>query len=793
MEGATRRRKGAGKERKVVGKEQEKLKELSENLEKLIPARNRLEGDGESVPETPPNETARPPAETGPAAESRKAGNSLTLRLELDAVVTTLLVVGLVTRFFRLDSPKSVVFDEMHYGKYAAQYLKNTFFFDSNPPLGKMMIAVAGYLAGFDGRFGFDKIGMEYPDNVPLWILRCVPALAGSLITPLAYLIIQELGLGIGTGALAGFMILFDTAILTQSRFILMESIMMCFGLAGLLAVLKFRKVSNSPFSFSWFMWLSLASIFTTCAFCVKYIGIYTGLLCWGLLLQDFWRQLPTRTKSDRQLLADYMVRSAVQVSIPLVIYLSLFQLHFSVLYKAGVHDSLMTSQFQASLEGGLGSIVRGQPSIIAHGSQITLRHTHGRTCWMHSHEHVYPVRYADGRGSSHQQQVSCYSFKDINNWWIIKRPDREELAVQEPVDPIHHGDIIQLVHGMTHRALNSHDVAAPVSPQHQEVACYIDYNISMPAENLWRVEIVNKDSHGEVWHTINSQIRLVHVNTSQALRYSGKQYPDWGFNQIEIVTDRNLNQADTVWNVEEHRYTKNDKDKSTLESELAQHELIPEEKTALSFWEKFVEVQFKMLLTSQENVKNHNFASDPSEWPFLTRGIAYFISKESNNQVHLLGNIVVWYSGTAGVVTYLVLLAVYLLRRRRQVFDIAESDFQTFCRAGEVLLAGYVLHYLPYFFYDRTLFVHHYLPAYIFKIMLTAFVVDHLYRQIRMKVGGRVAGLTGSCVLAVWSLAVLYVFARFCVLSYAHKDLTAPEVRSLRWKDTWDLIIHKK
>ena len=79
--------------------------------------------------------------------------------------------------------------------------------------------------------------------------------------------------------------------------------------------------------------------------------------------------------------------------------------------------------------------------------------------------------RYADGRGSSHQQQVSCYSYKDINNWWIIKRPEREELAVQEPADTIKHGDIIQLVHGMTHRALNSHDVAAPVSPHNQEVS----------------------------------------------------------------------------------------------------------------------------------------------------------------------------------------------------------------------------------------------------------------------------------------------------------------------------------
>ena len=86
-------------------------------------------------------------------------------------------------------------------------------------------------------------------------------------------------------------------------------------------------------------------------------------------------------------------VRSGVQLCVPVILYLALFNLHFSILYKAGTHDSLMTSQFQASLEGGLGSIIRGQPSVIAHGSQITLRHTHGRTCWLHSHEHVYPVR----------------------------------------------------------------------------------------------------------------------------------------------------------------------------------------------------------------------------------------------------------------------------------------------------------------------------------------------------------------------------------------------------------------
>ena len=42
--------------------------------------------------------------------------------------------------------------------------------------------------------------------------------------------------------------------------------------------------------------------------FSVKYIGIYSGLLCWGLLIQDFWRLLPNKQLTDRQLLLDYLV-----------------------------------------------------------------------------------------------------------------------------------------------------------------------------------------------------------------------------------------------------------------------------------------------------------------------------------------------------------------------------------------------------------------------------------------------------------------------------------------------------
>lgn len=43
-------------------------------------------------------------------------------------------------------------FDELHYGKYVSLYMKRTFYFDPHPPFGKQLIAVAAYIAGFDGK-----------------------------------------------------------------------------------------------------------------------------------------------------------------------------------------------------------------------------------------------------------------------------------------------------------------------------------------------------------------------------------------------------------------------------------------------------------------------------------------------------------------------------------------------------------------------------------------------------------------------------------------------------------------
>ncbi|XP_074031169.1 protein O-mannosyltransferase rt isoform X2 [Leptinotarsa decemlineata] len=573
--------------------------------------------------------------------------NLFRVNCEIDILSIILFLCGLVTRMYKLEEPKNIVFDELHYGKYVSLYMKNTFFFDSHPPLGKQLIAAVAHIAGYDGKFRFDKIGSPYPSSLPLIALRFVPAFFGSLIIPTVYHLMLEVGLSQWTSLLSALLFLFDNAFLTQSRFILMESVLIFFSLFGILCIVKFKKYSDRPFCLFWFLWIVLASVSLTCALSVKYIGFYTCFLGAAILLRDFWRLLASPKISDVALFIRFCIQSAVALTVALLVYLGVFYVHLSILNKAGPHDSIMTSAFQASLEGGLASITKGQPLQVAHGSQITLRHTHGRTCWLHSHNALYPIRYPDKRGSSHQQQVTCYSFKDVNNWWIVKRPDKDDLIVEQPVDAIKHGDVIQLVHGISSRALNSHDVAAPLSPQCQEVSCYIDYNISMPAQNLWRVEITNRDQQGDNWHTIQSLVRLIHVDTDTALKFTGRQLPDWGYHQHEVAADRIIVQDDTVWNVEEHRYTKSD-DQKERERDLVTAEMIPTTATKLSFWQKFFELHYKMLFANTDSVQNHMYSSEPLEWPLMSRGIAYWVSSTSNNIMEQI------FQNMPGVVSFL-------------------------------------------------------------------------------------------------------------------------------------------
>ncbi|ELU05738.1 hypothetical protein CAPTEDRAFT_156082 [Capitella teleta] len=738
---------------------------------------SRDQVDGSSEPEANPSE---------PHHVGAKQQKLFTVTTDIDLMQCLLFAVALSTRLFYLDEPNSIVFDEVHFGRFAAMYSKNTFYFDVHPPLGKLMLAAAGYWAGFDGQFDFDRIGSEYSSSVPVWALRFLPALCGSLLVPVSYQLIIELGHSSWTALLASCFLIFDNAILTQSRFMLMEAPLLLFTSITLISYLKFQKANQScPFSLKWFIWLFSTGVFMTMTVSTKYTGIYASLLVLILITRDFWRMLPLSTYTQGILWQHFFSRLLFLVVIPSSLYLAVFYLHLGLLNKAGPHDDIMSSAFQSSLQGGLSSITKGQPLIVSYGSQVTMRHTHSsKPCWLHSHRHVYPLRYPDERGSSHQQQVTCYSFKDVNNWWIIKDPKKKGLAVDDPIRPVQHGDVVQIVHGMSSRALNSHDVAAPVSPQHQEVTCYIDYNISQPTQNLWKVDIANRNVEGDDWKTIKSQVRLIHLNTTQALKVSGKQLPDWGFFQYEVVTDKQIKHASTIWNVEEHRYTRGqDEDEREKELKSAPPETSIQE---IGFFAKFWELQLKMLFWNADAEREHRYSSSPYDWPTLDRNIAYWMNAKTNAQIHLLGNIVLWLSASVAVVVSCLLLITFLLMQRRNVMPITSDAWQMFTTDIEIFLGGYLLHFLPFFLTDSTLFLHHYLPALYFKLMLIAVLIEHVYSFIWSPSLRTVFKM----LVIVWVTAAINTFMTFLPITYGRHSLSKDLIRNLQWKDSWSFVL---
>lgn len=190
-------------------------------------------------------------------------------------------------------------FDEIHYGKYISLYLRNIFFFDQHPPLGKQLIAAVAYAAGgYDGNYTFPHIGAEYNKDMPIFWLRFIPALCGSALAPIVYKLLIAARLSRWTALLGGVLIILDNALLTQSRFILMESMLLFFEACGLYYMLRFQE---SRFGSSlWLLFgLAAASCFSF-ATSVKYAGFLTYGLTTYLSCRSLWDKLYDATLSSK-------------------------------------------------------------------------------------------------------------------------------------------------------------------------------------------------------------------------------------------------------------------------------------------------------------------------------------------------------------------------------------------------------------------------------------------------------------------------------------------------------------
>jgi dolichyl-phosphate-mannose-protein mannosyltransferase len=109
-------------------------------------------------------------------------------------------------------SPLIVSFHNHSFGGFATKYIKGKFFMDVHPPLAKMLIALTGWLAGFDGSFDFKEIGKDYIEpGVPYVAMRMFPAICGILLIPCMFLTLKAVGCRTMTAAMGSGLIIFGS------------------------------------------------------------------------------------------------------------------------------------------------------------------------------------------------------------------------------------------------------------------------------------------------------------------------------------------------------------------------------------------------------------------------------------------------------------------------------------------------------------------------------------------------------------------------------------------------------
>jgi dolichyl-phosphate-mannose-protein mannosyltransferase len=244
-----------------------------------------------------------------------------------------LTLAALITRLWNLGMPKSVVFDEVYFKVYAGDYLTGSYYFDPHPPLGKLLLGAWAKL------FHLNAAALT-STTTPVTDLRYLPAIAGALIISVFYIMLRQLKASRRVATLGATLLLLDNALLVESRFILIDSMLILFGLSAATAYLWARNHAD------WQRWsgIVLAGFLAGLACSTK----LTGLACLGIILIAWFIEI----RDWRTIWKRWLGEGAILVIIPALVYLSVFWIHFSLLPRTGQGDAFMPANFQQTLIG---------------------------------------------------------------------------------------------------------------------------------------------------------------------------------------------------------------------------------------------------------------------------------------------------------------------------------------------------------------------------------------------------------------------------------------------------------
>lgn len=629
--------------------------------------------------------------------------------------------VAFVVRFYKIWYPREVVFDEVHFGKFASYYLQRTFFFDVHPPFAKMLIAFIGWLCNYDGSFKFDEIGMSYETHpAPFLAYRSFNAILGTLTVPIMFETLKELNFKAITCFMGAMLVAIDNAHVTETRLILLDATLLISIAASIYCYVRFYKYQlTQPFSWNWYIWLYLTGLSLQFVISTKYIGVLTYAAIGIPVIVNLWQLLDINANlSIRMLIKHIGRRLNGLVLIPFVIYLFWFYVHFQVLNTSGTGDVFMSAQFQDTLKE---SEETAKSMQVNYYDIITLKH-YDTDAFLHSHEARYPTRYEDGRISSSGQQVTAYLDEDINNHWEIV--PLEDLN-GDRTKPVLIGEKFRLRHVNTDSYLLAHDVASPLYPTNEEITTISptreDFDEKMNAM-IFSFEPVKKGDSGHILKSKISVIRIVHSETNVALwSHNDQLLPEWGFSQQEINGNKKIIDEGNSWTVDSIE---------NVEGQRNQH--VPKVIRSMPFLNKWLEQQRLMFEHNNKLSSEHPFASQPQSWPGSMSGVSFWAKASERRQIYFIGNIIGFWFQVISLAVYVGLVLADQLTRQRGYFVLNKISREKIYGPLAFLFCGWCCHYFPFFLMGRQKFLHHYLPAHIFAALFAVAVWEVIFSECK-------------------------------------------------------------
>lgn len=256
------------------------------------------------------------------------------------------LLVALAAAVFRLPGlgyPGEEYFDEVYHAKTALQYLRGESPTEwVHPPTAKLLIAVPVWLFGYEA-----------------WSWRLAPALAGTLLAPVFFLLARRVLATERAALLATLLLLLDGVYLVQSRIAMTNVFAVLFQLLAALLLLRAATAECLRFLDMAAFGLALGLALST---------RWTSLFAWGFLGLVYLALRRARAFAPRELALGALAFALVPAAVYLASYLP---------WMAQAHP-----QGVAAWWGRLGDVVAEQRRVWDYHANLNATHTYFSPWW---------------------------------------------------------------------------------------------------------------------------------------------------------------------------------------------------------------------------------------------------------------------------------------------------------------------------------------------------------------------------------------------------------------------------